>query len=135
MYTVFTIAVHGGADSLYFFVILHRLILFVMKLINIEEFELYALMYVASLDMKVSKEELKLMRKNVSPELFEYVSEMFMEDSDAESIETIRQASATFLKTDEQKRDFIQKLRALAAVDDVAQIEEVNISMLEKLLL
>ena len=92
-------------------------------------------MYVASLDMKVSKEELKLMRKNVSPELFEYVSEMFMEDSDAESIETIRQASATFLKTDEQKRDFIQKLRALAAVDDVAQIEEVNISMLEKLLL
>ena len=106
-----------------------------MKLQNIQEFELYALMYVAGLDMKVSKEELKLMHKNVSPELFESVSEVFMEDSDAESIETIQQASATFLQSDEQKQEFIQKLRDFAAADDVAHIEEANISMLEKLLM
>ncbi len=106
-----------------------------MKLTNIEEFELYALMYVAGLDMKVSKEEMKLMHKKVSPELFEYVSEMFMEDSDAESIEAIQQASATLLQSDEQKQEFIQKLRAFAAADNVAHIEEANISMLEKLLL
>ena len=95
---------------------------------------MYALFYVAGLDLKVSKEEMRLMSKNVSPEMFERVSEIFQKDSDAESIETIQKSCETFLQTGEQKREFIQKLRDLAAVDLVVQIEEVNISMLEKLL-
>lgn len=106
-----------------------------MKLKNIEEFELYALMYVAGLDMKVTKEETKLLHKNVSPELFEYVSNIFEKDSDAESIETIRQGGAAFLQTDEQKKAFVQKPRDFSAADSVAHIEEANLSMLEKMIL
>ena len=106
-----------------------------MKLKNIEEFELYALLYVAGLDMKVTKEERKLLHANVSPELFEYVSDIYENDSDAESIETIRQACADLLKTEEQKRDLIQKLREMAAVDKVVHIEAANIALLEKMIL
>lgn len=106
-----------------------------MKLQTKQEFELYAMLYVAGLDMKISKQETKLLHENVSPELFEHVSEMFQEDSDAEAIKTIQQASAIYLSTDEQKRAFIQKLRDLAAVDNVVHVEAANLSMLEKMIL
>ena len=106
-----------------------------MKLQTIQEFELYAMMYVAGLDMKVSKEEMKLMKQDVSPELFEQVSDMFRNDSDVEAIEAIREASAAYLTTDAKKQEFIQKLRILAASDKLVHIEEANISMLEKMIL
>lgn len=106
-----------------------------MKLQTIQEFELYAMMYVAGLDMQVSKEEMKLMKQDVSPELFEQVSDMFRKDSDVEAIVAIREASAAYLTTDAQKQEFIQKLRNLAASDAVAHIEQANLDMLEKMIL
>ena len=42
-----------------------------MKLQSKQEFELYALMYVAAMDMKTSKEELKLLAKEARPLLLE----------------------------------------------------------------
>jgi len=106
-----------------------------MKLKSKEELELYALMYVAGLDMKISKEEEKHLRKNATPELIEHVSEIFQEDSDAETIETIKQGCATYLTTETQKQEFIQKLRTMSATDAVSHIEEANISMLERIIL
>lgn len=105
-----------------------------MKFQNIQEFELYALMYVAGLDLKVTKEEMNFLRMNVSPETLERVSDIFNKDSDVEAIETIRQAGEVFLQTDEQKRAFFQKLRDMAAADYVVHVETANISLLEKLL-
>ena len=106
-----------------------------MELKSKEEFELYALMYVAGLDLRISKEEAKNLHQNVTAEMFEYVSEMFQKDSDAESIETIKEGSETFLTTDTQKQGFIKKLRLLSNVDAVSHIEEANISLLEKIIL
>lgn len=106
-----------------------------MELKSKEEFELYALMYVAGLDLRICKEEAKIMHQNVSPELFDQVSDMFQKDSDAESIETIKQGAVTYLATDTQKQVFIKKLRTMSAADAVSHIEEANVSLLEKIIL
>ena len=57
-----------------------------MKFKTKEEFELYALMYVASLDFKLTKEELSYMSKGVAAETYQYVSDMFQADNDAETV-------------------------------------------------
>lgn len=106
-----------------------------MKLNTKQEFELYALMYVAALDMKTSKEELKLMNAKGSEELIQNVAELFEEDNDAQRVETIMQATEKFLKTDEQKAEFMDNLKKLAETDTTVPIEIANLSILEKILI
>ena len=106
-----------------------------MKLQNIQEFELYALLYVAGLDMKTSKEELKLLNAKTEGEAFERVADMFAEDNDAQRVETIVQSAAEFLKTDEQKAEFLNDLKKMAETDSTAPIEAANLSLLEKMLI
>ncbi len=105
-----------------------------MKFNAKEEFELYALMYVASLDFKVTKDELAYMSKGVPSEIYQHVSDMFQEDNDAETVESILQGSAAYLPTDELKADFINKLKDLAKVDSLHPIEAASLSSLEKLI-
>jgi hypothetical protein len=105
-----------------------------MKFNTKEEFELYALMYIASLDFKVTKDELAYMSKGVAAETFQHVSDQFQADNDAETIESILQGSATFLPSDELKADFINKLKDLAKVDSLHPIEAASLSSLEKLI-
>jgi hypothetical protein len=105
-----------------------------MKFNTKEEFELYALMYVASLDFRVTKGELAYMTKGVATDTYQYVSEMFQADNDAETVESILQGSAAFLPTDELKADFINKLKGLAKVDSLHPMEAASLSSLEKLI-
>ncbi|MBP5663540.1 MAG: hypothetical protein J6X16_04635 [Bacteroidales bacterium] len=105
-----------------------------MKFNTKEEFELYALMYVASLDFKLTKEELSYMSKDVSAETYQYVSDMFQADNDAETVESILQGSAAYLPTDELKAGFINKLKDLAKVDSLHPMEAASLSSLEKLI-
>jgi predicted ATP-dependent Lon-type protease len=105
-----------------------------MKFKTKEEFELYALMYVASLDFKVTKDELAYMSKGVAAETYQHVSEMFQADNDAETVESILQGSAAYLPTDELKADFINKLKDLAKVDSLHPMELASLSSLEKLI-
>lgn len=106
-----------------------------MKLNTKQEFELYALMYVASLDMKTSKEELKLMNTKGSEELIQHVAELFENDNDVQRVETIVQAAAEFLKTDEQRAEFLNDLEKMAEADATASIETANLSILGKILI
>ena len=99
------------------------------------EFEFYALMYVASLDMKTSKEELKMMKAKGSDEMLQDVAEMFEQDNDAQRVETIVQAAAEFLKTEEQKTEFFDDLKKMAAADSTAHIESASLSILERMIL
>lgn len=105
-----------------------------MKFNTKEEFELYALMYVASLDFKVTKDELAYMSKGVAAESYQHVSDMFQADNDAKIVESILQGSTTFLPTDELKAEFINKLKDLAKVDSLHPIEAASLSSLEKLI-
>lgn len=105
-----------------------------MKFQTKQEFEIYALMYVVSLDMKTSKEELKMMKANASDEMLEHVAEIFDQDNDACRIETIVQAAAEFLKTEEQKTEFFDNLKKMAAADSMVNIEAASLSMLERMI-
>ena len=105
-----------------------------MKFKTKEEFELYALMYVASLDFKLTKEELSYMSKSVAADTYQHVSDMFQEDNDAETVESILQGVAAYLPTDELKADFINKLKELAKVDKLHPMEAASLSSLEKLI-
>lgn len=105
-----------------------------MKFQTKQEFEIYALMYVASLDMKTSKEELKMMKANGSDEMLEHVAEIFEQDNDACRVETIVQAAAEFLKTEEQKTEFFDNLKKMAAADSFVNIEAASLSMLERMI-
>lgn len=105
-----------------------------MKFQTKQEFEIYALMYVASLDMKTSKEELKIMKSKGSDEILQHVAEIFEQDNDAHRVETIVQAAAEFLKTEEQKAEFFDDLKKMAAADSIAHIETASLSMLERLI-
>ena len=60
-----------------------------MKFQTKQEFEIYALMYVMALDMRTSKEELKLMKTKAPEELIQNVSELFENDNDAQRVEAI----------------------------------------------
>jgi hypothetical protein len=105
-----------------------------MKLQNIQEFELYALLYVAALDMKTSKEEQKLINAKMAGESFEHVEEMFEQDNDAQRVETIVQAAKEYLKTDEQRAEFMNDLKKMAAADSTTPFEAAALSLLENLL-
>ena len=105
-----------------------------MELQNIQEFELYALVYVAALDMKTSKEEQKLINAKMAGESFEHVKDMFEQDNDAQRVQTITQAAAKYLKTDEQRAAFMDELKKMAAADSTTPFEAVALSMLENLL-
>ncbi|MBR4536870.1 MAG: hypothetical protein IKO62_09520 [Bacteroidales bacterium] len=105
-----------------------------MKFNTKEEFELYALMYVASLDFKVTKDELAYMSRGVAAETYRHVSDVFQADNDAETVESILHGSAAFLPTDELKADFINKLKGLAKVDSLHPMEAASLSSLEKLI-
>ena len=106
-----------------------------MKFQTKQEFEIYALMYVAALDMKTSKEELKMMNAKGSEELIQHVAEIFEQDNDAQRVDAIVQAAAEFIKTEEQKTEFINDLKKMAAADSIAHIEAAGLSILERMII
>lgn len=106
-----------------------------MKFQTKQEFEIYALMYVMALDMRTSKEELKLMKTKASEELIQNVSELFENDNDAQRVETIVQGAAEFLKTPEQKVAFLNNMKMMAAADSIVNIEAAGLAFLEKMIM
>ena len=106
-----------------------------MKFQTKQEFEIYALMYVMALDMRTSKEELKLMKTKAPEELIQNVSELFENDNDAQRVEAIMQGAAEFLKTSEQKVAFLNDLKMMAAADSIVHIEAAGLSFLEKMII
>ena len=108
---------------------------FVMKLQSKQEFELYALMYVAALDMKTSKEELKLLAKEADDEMFQQVADQFAHDNDFERVQTLMQGGSDYLNTSEQREALMGKLRKIAESDSLVHIETAALSMLERLLM
>jgi hypothetical protein len=106
-----------------------------MKFQSKQEFEIYALMYVAALDMKTSKEELKMMNSKGSEELIQHVAEIFEQDNDAQRVDAIVQAAAEFIKTEEQKTEFFNDLKKMAAADSIAHIEAASLSILERMII
>lgn len=106
-----------------------------MKFQTKQEFEIYALMYVMALDMKTSKEELRLMKAKASEELIQSVSELFERDNDAQRVEAIVQGAEEFLKTAEEKRAFIDDLKTMAAADSVVNIETAGLAFFEKMII
>lgn len=106
-----------------------------MKLQSKQEFELYALMYVAALDMKTSKEELKLLAKEADDEMFQQVADQFAHDNDFERVQTLMQGGSDYLNTSEQREALMGKLRKIAESDSLVHIETAALSMLERLLM
>ena len=60
--------------------------------------------------------------------------DMFEQDNDAQRVQTITQAAAKYLKTDEQRAAFMDELKKMAAADSTTPFEAVALSMLENLL-
>ena len=94
------------------------------------------MLYVASLDQKISKEEVENIMIDISQETFNKVLSLFKKNNDMEIIETLNNCKKQFLKTEEDVEQFIQRLTILATADDKhSPIEIANINMLKRILM
>jgi len=100
-----------------------------------KEFEVYAMLYVASLDQKISEEEVENIMSDVNQETFNKVQKLFKKSNDMEIIETLHNCKKQFLNNEEEVEQFIQRLTALAKADDKhSPIEIANINLLARML-
>lgn len=110
-----------------------------MKTITIstkKEFEVYAMLYVASLDQRISEEEVENIMSGISQETFNKVLSLFKKSNDMEIIETLQNCKKQFLETEEDIEQFIQRLTILAQADEKhSPIEIANINMLKQMLI
>lgn len=83
-----------------------------------EEFNVLLMLYAASIDGNVRKEEVEEILEQTSPEAYKKVQKSFSKMSDIEVLELINENKAQFVIGDDDKRQLLDQLRSVIKADD-----------------
>lgn len=100
-----------------------------------EEFELYALLYAANIDLKLSEQEVSLLTAEEEPQVFDRVTRLYKEDSEVERVETIKSFAEQHLKTSEEKEAFLNSLQSVFQADKkFSSLEIASLAILKQII-
>ncbi len=102
---------------------------------NITEFKVMALLYVANIDGNVKAEEVRAIIEKTDKSTFESVNALFSKMNDAEVLDYINKNKSAFISTESDLQVLINDCRAIISADNKNTVmEEYIVRALERIL-
>lgn len=102
---------------------------------NFTEFKTYVLLKAAHSDMDFSEEERLLVQNKLNPDTYLKIYNEFLEDTDFQRIEKIKDASLYYCDTADKKQELLDKVRELFEADGEYGVMEHNLMLYLKKLI
>ena len=100
-----------------------------------QEFNVLLMLYAASIDGNIRKEEVEEILEQASPESYRKVKKSFSQMSDMEVLDLINENKSQFITNEAEKQQVLDQLRAVVSVDDsVSPIENYLLQTLNRIL-
>lgn len=100
-----------------------------------EEFNVLLMLYAASIDGNVRKDEVEEILNRTNPDIFKKVQKAFVKMSDMEILELIDEYKKQYITSEAEKTQVLDQLRDIMKVDDsVSPIENYLIQALGRVL-
>lgn len=97
-----------------------------------EDFMSYCLLYAADADFNITKQDVILVASNIEPEDFVRVYNVFEMDGDKAKIERINEHKSLYIKNEEEKREFLDRIKEVFFTDRVNESVERSVMLMLK---